>query len=132
VTFQWNNIAGDSLPAPVSGQSRDSFRGVIESIRQKFTLFSPLGVPLRATVNLVLREYRTLDEQLGQLNLQSPDRTHSHVVQGGETLTQVATAEWERPAEWRRIADENEIEDPRRLRVGTFLTIPVIAPVRGQ
>jgi nucleoid-associated protein YgaU len=129
VKFLWNyHIAGDSLDIRLKDQTRYSFNGIIESIRQKFTLFSPEGIPLRATVNLVLREYRTLDEQLAQLHLQSPDRTRSHTVRGGETLTAVATEEWNRPEEWRRIADENEIEDPRRLRPGTFLTIPVIEP----
>ena len=129
VKFLWNyHIAGDSLDIRLKDQTRYSFHGIIESIRQKFTLFSPEGVPLRATVNLVLREYRTLDEQLGQLHLQSPDRTRSHTLRGGETLTAVATEEWNRPEEWRRIADENDIEDPRRLRPGTFLTIPVIEP----
>src|SRR5262245_15777931 len=129
VTFIWNHhLAGDSLDVRLGNQNRDSFKGVIESIRQKFTLFSPEGIPLRATVNVVLREYRTLDEQLGQLNLKSPDRTRSHTVRGGETLSAIATQEWERPEEWRRIADENEIEDPRRLRPGTFLDIPVISP----
>jgi nucleoid-associated protein YgaU len=127
VTLSWNHhFPGDSLDSFLGGQRRNSFVGVIESIKQKFTLFSPEGIPLRATVNLVLREYRTLDEQLEQLNLMSPDRTHSHTLRGGETLSAVAAEEWKRPAEWRAIADENEIEDPRRLRVGTFLTIPVI------
>ncbi|HEX4459103.1 MAG TPA: peptidoglycan-binding protein, partial [Polyangia bacterium] len=88
----------------------------------------PEGIPLRASVTTTLREYRTLDQQLAQLNLQSPDRTHSHTLAGGETLTAVAAEEWSRPDQWRRIADANDIEDPRRLRVGTFLTIPVIAP----
>jgi Contractile injection system tube protein len=129
VTFLWNHhLAGDSLDVRLGGQNRDSFKGVIESIRQKFTLFSPEGIPLRATVNVVLREYRTLDEQLTQLNLKSPDRTRSHTVRGGETLSAIATQEWERPEEWRRIADENEIEDPRRLHPGVFLDIPVISP----
>lgn len=129
VTFQWNHhIAGDSLDALFTSQRRNSFRCVIESIRQKFTLFSPEGIPLRATLSLVLREYRSLDQQLGELNLKSPDRTRSHTVRGGETLTAVATAEWDRPEQWRLIADANAIEDPRRLRPGTFLTIPVIDP----
>jgi nucleoid-associated protein YgaU len=129
VTFLWNqHIAGDSFDAHMGGQQRNSFKGVIESVRQKFTLFSPEGVPLRATLNIVLREYRTLDEQLSQLNLKSPDRTRSHTVRGGETMTAVANEEWQRPEEWRRIADANDVEDPRRLQPGTFLTIPVISP----
>jgi nucleoid-associated protein YgaU len=128
VRFSWNqHIAGDSLDVRCR-QQRNSFKGIIESIRQKFTLFSPQGVPLRATVNLVLREYRTLDEQLDQLKLKSADHTRSHTVRGGETLTAVATEEWNRPEEWRRIADANDLDDPRRLRPGTFLTIPVISP----
>jgi hypothetical protein len=129
VTLAWNHhFPGDSLDAKVAPQRRNSFVGVIESIKQKFTLFSPEGIPLRATVNLVLREYRPLDKQISQLNFNSPDRTHSHTLRGGETLALVAALEWNRPGEWRHIADENGIEDPRRLRAGTFLTIPVITP----
>jgi nucleoid-associated protein YgaU len=129
VKFQWNHhIPGDSLDPLLSSQTRESFVCVIESIRQKFNLFSPEGIPLRATLALVLREYRPLDKQLSELHLQSPDRTRSHSIAGGETLTAVATAEWNQPAQWRAIADANDLEDPRRLRVGTFLTIPVITP----
>ena len=78
---------------------------MVESIKQKFTLFSPEGVPLRATLTLSLREYKTLDEQLEQLNLSSPDRTHAHVARAGDTLAGVAARYYERPGEWRAIAD---------------------------
>jgi nucleoid-associated protein YgaU len=127
VTVTWNHhFPGDSLTGPLGSQRRNSFVGVIESIKQKFTLFSPEGIPLRATVNLSIREYRKLDDQLAALNLMSPDRTHSHTLKGGETLSAVAAKEWNRPGDWRHIADENGLEDPRRLRVGTFLRIPVL------
>jgi len=127
VTITWSNhFPGDSLTGPLGSQRRTSFIGVVESIKQKFSLFSPEGIPLRATVNLSIREYAKLDDQLTKLNLQSPDRTHSHTLKGNETLSAVAAKEWKRPGEWRAIADENELEDPRRLRVGTFLTIPVL------
>jgi hypothetical protein len=107
-------------------QRRNGFKCIVESVKQKFTLFSPAGVPLRATLSVTLREYKTLDEQLAHLNLMSPDRTHSHVVQSGETLSSLAGRFYQNPGNWRFIADENEIEDPRRLQVGTFLTIPPI------
>jgi hypothetical protein len=127
VTVSWGkHFPGDALMTPLSAQSRQSFIGVIESIKQKFTLFSPEGIPLRATVNLTIREYRKLEDQLADLNLKSPDRTHSHTLKGGETLSAVAAKQWNRPGDWRAIADANELEDPRRLRVGTFLTIPVL------
>ena len=45
-------------------------------------------------------EYKTLqDQQLKQLNLNSPDRTQSHVVQAGETLAAIAARHYRRPAE---------------------------------
>ena len=74
----------------------------------------------------MLREYKTLDEQLDQLNLSSPDRTHSHVTRSGDTLAGLAARYYRKPGEWRAIADANDIEDPRRLEVGRFLAIPPI------
>jgi nucleoid-associated protein YgaU len=59
-----------------------------------------------------------------KLNLQSPDRTHSHVLQSGETLSSIAADYYRRPGDWRAIAEANTIEDPRRLTPGTFLTVP--------
>jgi hypothetical protein len=108
-------------------QRRNGFQGVVESVRQKFTLFSPEGVPLRATLTVTLREYRPLDEQLARQNPRSPDRTHAHVLKGGETLASVAGDYYERPAEWRAIADANDIDDPRRLNPGTRLLVPPIS-----
>lgn len=127
VTFFWNlKFPGDSLDPVFGKQRRNSFTGVAESVRQKFTLFSPTGVPLRATVTLVLREFKPIEEQLQQLNLSSPDRTHSHVVKVGETLSSIAAKHYQMPGEWRRIAVANGIEDPRRLMAGQVLRIPAI------
>ena len=127
VTFSWNRkFPGDSLDGDWGNQKRYSFTGVVESVRQKFTLFSPEGVPLRATVTLVLREYKPIEEQLDQLGLNSPDRTHSHTLAVGETLSAVAARYYQLPGEWRRIAEANDIEDPRRLEMGRVLTVPAI------
>jgi nucleoid-associated protein YgaU len=126
-TFVWNNHFPSSfIDAALGNQRRNGFKCIVESVRQKFTLFSPEGVPLRATLTVVLREYKTLEDQLKQLNLSSPDRTHSHVIQRGDTLSAIAARFYERPGEWRAIAVANEIEDPRRLAVGAFLAVPPI------
>ena len=105
-------------------QLRNGFKCIVESLKQQFTLFSPDGVPLRAKLTVTLREYKTLKDQLDQLNLSSPDRTHSYVLQSGDTLSGIAARFYQHPDDWRFIADANEIEDPRRLTVGSFLTIP--------
>jgi nucleoid-associated protein YgaU len=107
-------------------QRRNSFIGVAESVRSQFTLFASDGTPLRATVTLVLREYRPLDTQIGQLGLNSPDRTHAHPLAAGETLSQLAYRYYLDPRRWRWISDANGITDPRRLTPGTLLSVPAI------
>lgn len=125
--FIWNKkFPGADVSAKVGNQKRTDFQCIVESVKQRFTLFSPEGVPLRAILTVSLREYKTLDEQLKQLNLQSPDKTQSHVVQRGDTLSAIAGTHYRLPSAWRAIADENGIADPRRLDAGTFLRVPPI------
>jgi Contractile injection system tube protein/LysM domain len=124
-TFVWNDkFPGMDISDRAGNQRRTDFQCVVESIKQKFTLFSPEGVPLRATLTLTLREYKTLKQQLDQLGKSSPDRTHSHIVQRGERLADIAAQYYRRPGEWRPIAEANDIEDPRRINPGIFLSIP--------
>jgi hypothetical protein len=123
--FIWNDkFPGADISKEMGNQKRNSFKCIVESVRHQYTLFSPEGVPLRATVSVNLREYKTLDEQLAQLNLNSPDRTQVQVLQAGDTLSSVAGQHYRRPGEWRLIAEANNIQDPRRLTPGTFLTVP--------
>lgn len=130
--FLWNRkFPGADLDKRYGNQRRTDFQCIVESVKQKFTLFSPHGVPLRATLTVSLREYKTLDEQLDQLGLNSPDRTQSHVVQGLETLAGIAAKHYRSSADWRRIAERNVINDPRRLTPGTFLAIPPVEKARG-
>jgi nucleoid-associated protein YgaU len=128
LTFKWNSeFPGNRIGRDDQGsQRRHSFRCVMESLRQKFTLFSPRGVPLRATLTATLREYRDLEQQLRQLNLSSPDRTHVHVLAQGDTLAGVARRYYDQAAQWRAVADANRIEDPRRMTPGAFLRVPPI------
>jgi nucleoid-associated protein YgaU len=123
--FIWNDkFPGAHISEKFGNQKRNSFTCLVESVRHQYTLFSPEGVPLRATVSVSLREYKTLDDQLARLNLNSPDRTQVHVLEAGETLSSIAGVHYRRPGQWRRIADANGIDDPRRLTPGTFLTVP--------
>jgi Contractile injection system tube protein len=118
IRFYWGSLA---------------FKAVIESVRQQFTLFNPLGVPLRATLSVVFREYKTLEEQLSALNLQSADHTKRRVSRRGDTLTRLAAELYDDPREWRRIADANPavLGDLRRIEPGTELEIPPIVVTGG-
>ena len=103
------------------------FDCIVESITQKFTLFSPHGIPLRATLSVTFREYKTLEQQVQELNLQSSDHTKRHVVVQGETLASIAAQEYGDPSEWRLIADANIdlLPDLVRLPAGVELRLPM-------
>lgn len=102
------------------------FESIVESVTQKFTLFNPNGVPLRATVSVTFREYKTLDQQLKELNLRSPDHTRLHVVVEGETLALIAAEKYGHSRYWRVIADNNAVRlpNPRLLSPGLALELP--------
>jgi hypothetical protein len=121
-TFIWGtSFPGDQLP---TNQQRIEFKGVITLIKQDFSLFSPQGTPLRATLTLTMAEHRPLHEQIQQLNLQTADHTRNHVVTEGDTLTSIAWEYLQRPTAWRHLADANAIDDPRRLEIGSTLQVP--------
>ena len=101
------------------------FQCFIERATKRFTMFLPLGIPVRATVTVTLKEYREVDIQVKELNLQSSDLTKKRVVQEGDSLWSIAAKEYGDPADWRLIADANRIANPRRLETGRELLIPV-------
>jgi nucleoid-associated protein YgaU len=108
-------------------QHRYGFKCVIDSVRQRFTLFSSNGVPLRATLTVSLKEYKTLSEQLAEINKMSADHTHAHVVQHGETISQIAYQVYGDPALWRAVAAENNLTDPLDLQPGQILHTPLLS-----
>ncbi len=109
-----------------------SFTAIVETVQQKFTLFNPAGIPLRATLSVTFREYKTLEEQLRELNLQSADHTKTHVVTQGDSLASIAAQEYGDAGLWRVIANvpENKIENPRRLPPGKVLHLPPLDAVQ--
>jgi hypothetical protein len=126
--FTWgskSNFPGSRMNGRWYSQNRSNgFTCIVESVRQRFSLFSPDGAPLRATLTVTLKEYKTVDQQVKELGLQSPDRTHSYVVQQGDTLSRIAGAHYDDPAQWRAIADNNGIVDPLGIAPGDILEIP--------
>jgi nucleoid-associated protein YgaU len=102
-----------------------SFKAIVESVQQRFSLFNPQGIPLRATLSVTFREYRTLDEQLAELKPESADHSKRRVVRRGDTLSRIAAEEYGDPTLWREIADANQaLPSLRRLAPGTILAIP--------
>jgi hypothetical protein len=113
-----------SMGSGNGSQQRHGFKCVVDSVKQRFTLFSPQGVPLRATLTVSLKEYKTLSEQIAEINKRSADHSSTHVVQAGETLNNIANGAYDDPSQWRAIARQNSILDPLSLTPGAILAIP--------
>jgi len=100
------------------------FRGVLESLNVTYVLFTPEGIPLRAKLNLGMKEYRPVDIQIKENPTASPDYQKTYVVQRGDTLSGIAFAVYRDASAWRAIAANNQIQDPRALAPGTVLQLP--------
>ncbi|MBK9749021.1 MAG: peptidoglycan-binding protein [Anaerolineae bacterium] len=121
IQFMWGS------PGKPFDKAND-FKAIVESVNQKFTLFAPNGNPLRATLSLTLREYKSIQEQVEELKLNSPDHTKRRMVKRGETLSQIAWEEYRDPQMWRVIAEANRLTNLRDLTPGTELELPAIEP----
>jgi hypothetical protein len=116
VEFIW----GAGLGTPEGFQ----FKGIIEKVSQKFTYFLDDGTPVRATLNVTFKEYKTIQEQLAENDLESPDRTKRKEFKEGDAIWYFAYDEYGDPALWRVIADHNGLENPRIVAPGTTLELP--------
>jgi hypothetical protein len=103
-----------------------SFKAIVESVQRKYTLFNPLGIPLRANVSVAFREYKTLEEQLSELNLQSTGHSNVVTAESGRTFSHYAAEELGDPRSWRAIADQNPDVDPLLPEPGRVLDIPPV------
>lgn len=102
------------------------FQAVIEKLGRKITKFHPDGTPARASLSVSFKEYRTLREQLERPRRESADKTKRRVVVGRDSLWAIAAREYDDPAEWVRIARANDLDDPREIRPGDWLSLPPI------
>lgn len=111
VTFHWGDL--------------HSFRAVVSDLRLSFTYFSSGGVPLRAEIQLELRQYESSDA-LGRQNPTSgtPKPGRVHRVQPGETLDRISARYYGDSTQWRRLAVANNVKDPLAVPPGTLLDIP--------
>jgi len=102
-----------------------SFKAVISSVTQRFTLFLPNGTPVRAVMDVTFQQI----EEQGLYPKQNPTsgggpRARRYTVRPRDTLAGIAYKEYRDPTQWRRIADANGLDNPLGLRTGQELMIP--------
>jgi hypothetical protein len=98
-----------------------SFKAVIESVTQNFTLFKPDGTPLRAKLTVTVREIP--DPAQPQNPTSRSVARKIWVVQEGQRLDWIAYKEYGDSAQWRYIAETNNLDDPTELRPGQVLKL---------
>jgi hypothetical protein len=101
-------------------------RCVLSRVSERFVMFMPNGVPVRARLGCTFIETRDPAQEARAANLQTADFSKAHVVVGGETLSDVAAALYRDAAQWRPIAIANEISDPFALEAGRSLRVPAL------
>lgn len=103
-----------------------NFKGVVKSVTQKFTMFLSTGIPVRASVTVVLKKVLSLKDAL-ELNGVGACRK-ARAVKDGDRLDIIAAEELKDPAKWYLIANINNIDNPLNFPtsadMGRILIIP--------
>jgi hypothetical protein len=114
VQITWGDDSGDRFDFP--------FIGVVAQLTQRFTLFRSDGKPVRATLSVSFREFCDVEKDQRQTD---PEFT-TRLVKRGDTLSNIAADVYRDQTLWRVIAEANQLDDPRRLAVGSRLILPKI------
>jgi hypothetical protein len=120
------DVKKHSPPVVLFVWGRMTFKGVIESLSQRYTMFLADGTPVRAECSLKLRnvlEHR-IDDDLASFSKSMGGGRH-YTVQQGDRLDSIAASQLGDSSRWSEIAMANNIDDPlKELSAGTPLTIP--------
>lgn len=106
------------------GDTTASFEAYLKQVSAKYTMFSPQGVPIRATVNVSFEEVPSDPPPKTNPSSGGGPGNRSHMVTGADTLHSIAWSEYADASLWRGLAAVNGIEDPARIAAGTSLLIP--------
>ena len=109
-----------------------TFNAVIERLSQRFTMFLENGVPVRATLNVTFKEYKTIKEQINPKPNKSSDWSKHRIVGEGDRLSLIAAIEYGDPAAWRVIANANDIDNPRLIQPGQEIRLPPLRKTDGD
>ena len=109
-------------------QNFDDFDWVLQTLNQSFTLFMDDGTPVRATLGCTFRQWRSDELEARLLNTQSVNVAKTRIVRRGDTLSSIASVEYNDSTLWRPIAEANRIDNPRVLTPGQRLDIPALGP----
>jgi hypothetical protein len=109
---------------------RFTFKGVVESLSQKYTMFLSDGTPVRAECGLKLRNVIDNNVDKGESQtFSAAGKGKPYKVEDGDRLDLIAANELGDAGRWAEIAAMNDIVDPGNIADGngkrkTTLTLP--------
>jgi nucleoid-associated protein YgaU len=103
-----------------------SFTCVLAKVSQKFIMFLPNGVPVRARLQVTLNEFSNADLEPKEIKRETANYTKQYIVSQNESISAIAGRVYNDATNWRPIAIHNAIDDPRKLAVGQRLLIPLL------
>jgi contractile injection system tube protein len=117
---------GKGEPPPVMFEwGKLTFKAVILSITEKFSVFTATGIPIRSTVDISLQQY--LDEadvppQILQAAAAEEAAKSQRVIQG-DRIDHIAASSGGGSSNYRQIAADNNINNPLNIPSGTTLKV---------
>jgi hypothetical protein len=103
-----------------------TYKGIIYNITQRFTMFLPEGIPVRAELNVSFRSTATPEEYAKNMGIEACRKAWT--VKSGDRLDIIAHEALKDANLWRKIAEENDIYDPLKFPkdsdIGRLLIIP--------
>lgn len=125
-----NNLAEGEVEAPKPVRfgwgDFELFEAVITDVEISFIMFDPDGKPVRATAAVGFMEWVSDKANQPQNPTTRTEPRKTWIVQHGQTLHQIAYAEYGHPGHWRHIADSNNLLNPLKLQPGQILVLPPI------
>lgn len=98
-----------------------TFKGILERLSQRFTMFGDSGVPVRAVCFVRFKQF---DQGASAASGGGASERRLAMTRSGESLTQMANRELGDPDAWRSIAEANDIDDPLDVPAGKILVLP--------
>lgn len=101
-----------------------SFKCMLASLDTNYELFSPTGVPLRATLSVSFRQHQTPADLARSADRKSADLTHTRVLTDGDTLPVLCHAVYDDTDLYVGLARANDLNDLMHLKPGERLRFP--------
>lgn len=96
----------------------------LASVNIEYQMFNPNGIPLRAKLKAVFKEFIDPETDAAKTNSSSPDMSHIRTVEAGDSLPAMCYDIYGDPGYYLQVAEINDILDFRNLEPGSKILFP--------